>query len=65
MLAMAILLRRTFIVPVWILVFGLVFVSSPPTGVASSMLLLVGGGVVAPALMVLLCAAIPHLFHKR
>jgi len=61
---MAILLRRTFIVPVWILVFGLVFVS-PPTGVAPSMFLLVGGGVVAPALMVLLCAAIPHLFHKQ
>lgn len=61
---MAISFRRTFILPIWILVFGLLFVFSPPTRVATSTLLLVGGGVFAPALIVFLWKRIPHLFHK-
>ena len=55
---------RTAVVPVWILFFGLVCLLSPPMGVGTSVLVLVGGVLVAPAVMILLCAAIPRLFRR-
>ncbi len=54
---------RTAVVPVWILFFGLVCLSSPPMGIGASILLLVGGVLVAPILMIFLCATIPRLFR--
>ena len=56
---------RTAVVPVWILVFGLVWLVSPPMGVGTSILLLVGGVLVAQVVRILLCAAIPRLFRRE
>jgi len=51
---MALFFARTYVVPTWLLFFGLVFVFSPPTGAATSLLLLMGGGLVAPVLITFL-----------
>jgi hypothetical protein len=56
---------RTAVVPVWILVFGLVCLFSPPVEVGTSILLLVGGVLVAPVVMILLDVAIPRLFRRE
>jgi hypothetical protein len=62
---MAILFRRSLIVPVWVFVFGMVFMSSPDAGFAPTLLTVVEWGVVALGVLVLLCAAIPRVFHTR
>ena len=56
---------RTAVVPVWILVFGLVCLFSPPVEVGTSILLLVGGVLVAPVVMILLDVAILRLFRRE
>ena len=61
---MALVFARTAVVPVWILVFGLVCLFSPPMRVGTGILLLVGGVLVAP-IVILLCAAIPRLFRRE
>jgi hypothetical protein len=62
---MALVFARTAVVPVWILIFGLVCLFSPPMGAGTGILLLVGGVLVAPVVMILLCAAIPRLFRRE
>ena len=62
---MALVFARTAVVPVWILIFGLVCLFSPPMRVGTGILLLVGGVLVAPIVMILLCAAIPRLFSRE
>ena len=62
---MALVFARTAVVPVWILIFGLVCLFSPPMGVGTSIVLLVGGVLVAPVVMILLCAAIPRLLRRE
>jgi hypothetical protein len=62
---MALVFARTAVVPVWILIFGLVCLLSPPMGVGTGILLLVGGVLVAPIVMILLCAGIPRLFRRE
>ena len=47
----SVLFTRRAVIPVWIIVFGLVAVFAPPSGLATGVLLLVGGGLVAPAIM--------------
>ena len=56
---------RTAVVPVWMLVFGLVCLFSPPMRVGTSILLLVGGVLVAPIVLILLSAAIRRLFRRE
>jgi hypothetical protein len=51
---MCVLFTRRAVVPVWIIVFGLVFSFSPPTGFATAVLLLVAGVFVASAITLLL-----------
>jgi len=55
---------RTAVVPVWLLFFGLVCLSSAPMGPGASILLLIVGVLVAPVLIISLCAAIPRLFRR-
>jgi len=61
---MALFFARTAVVPVWIVVFGIVCLLSPPMGVGASILLLLGGVLVAPVVMILVCDAIPRLFRR-
>jgi hypothetical protein len=51
---MCVLFTRKAVVPVWIIVFGLVFLFSPPTGFPTAVLLLVAGVFVASAMTLLL-----------
>ena len=62
---MALVFARTAVVPVWILIFGLVCLFSPPMRVGTGILLLVGDALVAVIVMILLCAAIPRLFRRE
>ena len=47
----SVLFTRRAVIPVWIIVFGLVAVFAPPSGLTTGVLLLVVGGLVAPAIM--------------
>jgi hypothetical protein len=62
---MAFFFARTAVVPVWILVFGLACLFSPPMAVGTSIVLLVGGVLVAPVVMILLSFALPRLFRRE
>ena len=50
---------------VWILVFGLACLFSPPMGIVTTILLLIAGVLVAPVVMIVLCAAIPRLLRRE
>jgi hypothetical protein len=62
---MPLFFARTAVVPVWILLFGLACLVSPPMAVGTSIGLLVGGVLVAPIVMILLCFALPRLFRRE
>ena len=54
---------RTFVIPAWIMVFGLLFAFLPPTEMAATLYRLVGGGLIAPGIVVLLVARVRKYRH--
>jgi hypothetical protein len=62
---MALFFARTAVVPLWILVFGVASLFSPPMALGTSIVLLVGGVLVVPVVMRFLSVALPRHLRRR